>query len=50
MATSWSELVEGIRNAFSTDCVDVDEVNKLMRSYESHRNDWVSYEKFDPHR
>ena len=50
MAVSWSELVEGIRKAFSTECVDVNEVKKLMSSYESNRSDWVAYEKIDPHR
>ena len=50
MAVCWSELVEGIRKAFSTDRVDVNEVKRLMSSYESDRKDWMSYEKFDPHR
>ena len=50
MAVNWSELTEGIRKAFSTDYVDVNEVKKLMRSYESNRSDWVAYENIDPHR
>ena len=50
MSVSWSELVEGVRKAFSTDRVDVNEVKRLMSSYESDRKDWMSYEKFDPHR
>ena len=50
MAVSWSELVDGIRRAFSTDCVDVNEVKRLMSSYESNRSDWITYEKYDPHR
>ena len=50
MAVSWSELVDGVRKAFSTDRVDVNEVNRLMRSYESNRSDWIAYEKYDPHR
>lgn len=50
MAVSWSELVDGVRRAFSTDCVDVNEVKRLMSSYESNRSDWIAYEKYDPHR
>ena len=50
MSVTWKELVDGVRKAFSTDNVDVDELNRLMNSYESDRKDWVAYEKFDPHR
>ena len=51
MATvSWDELKAGVRDAFSSDSVDIDEVKRLMLGYRSHREDWGSYAKFDPHR
>ncbi len=46
---SWQELLDGIRDAFSTDRVDIDQVKKLMDSYQSQRTDWEQYALFDPH-
>ena len=47
---NWQELQEGIREAFSSDRVDVDRVKRLMNSYQSKRSDWEEYEHFDKHK
>lgn len=47
---SWEELKSGIRQAFSEDRVDVDQVKRLMSSYVSRRSDWEQYEHFDKHK
>lgn len=49
-ALSWPDLLSGIRQAFSTDKVDTDDVKLLLSSYESKREDWEPYAKFDAHR
>lgn len=49
-ALSWPDLLAGIRQAFSTDKVDTDNVKLLLSSYESKREDWEPYAKFDAHR
>ena len=35
---------------FKSDQVDVDAVKRLLSSYESKREDWQPYAKFDTHR
>ena len=47
---SWEELLSGIRDIFSTDNVDIDEVKQLMSSYRARPEDWQQYAKEDPHR
>ena len=47
---SWEALVAEIREAFSSDRVNIDEVKTLMNSYASNRSDWKKYEHFDRHR
>ena len=47
---SWEELIAGIREAFSTDRVDVDAVKLLMDSYKSDKSDWERFANFDPHK
>lgn len=46
---SWEDLKAGIREAFSTDCVNVDDVKRLMNSYQSTKSDWINSAHFDPH-
>ena len=48
--SSWQDLLAGIRQAFSTDKVDIDDVKLLLSSYKSKREDWEPYAKFDAHR
>ena len=48
--SSWQDLLAGIRQAFSTDKVDIDVVKLLLSSYKSKREDWEPYAKFDAHR
>ena len=47
---SWKELQEGIKEAFSSERVDVDKVKLLMGAYQSQRSDWEQYEHFDKHK
>ncbi len=47
---TWDKLKSGIEAAFSSDRVDVDEVQRLMSSYHSDQEDWGSFARFDPHR
>ena len=49
-SVSWEELLSGIREAFSSQNVDIDGVKQLMSSYHSRREDWQQYAKFDTHR
>ena len=46
---SWEALKGGIHKAFSSDCVDVDHMKKLMAAYTSNEKDWARVAKFDPH-
>lgn len=48
-SVSWEELLSGIREAFSSQRVDIDGVKQLMSSYHSRREDWQQFAKFDPH-
>lgn len=51
MATvGWEDLKSGIREAFSEDRVNVEQVKRLMTSYESKRSDWEQFEHFDKHK
>jgi len=49
-SVSWEALTRGIREAFSSDCVDVDHMKKLMAAYTSSERDWARFAKFDPHK
>lgn len=49
-SVSWEALTRGISEAFSSDCVDVDHMKKLMASYTSSEKDWAKFAKFDPHK
>ncbi|XP_011311897.1 cysteine dioxygenase type 1 [Fopius arisanus] len=44
------ELIQELHNAFDTDVVDIDYVQKLMSSYRSNPQDWKKYAKFDRYR
>lgn len=45
-----SELLGALHEVFSTDHVDIDEVQKLMASYKSNPVEWKKYAKFDRYR
>lgn len=47
---TWDELIKSLREAFSTNSVDVDHVNHLMSLYVSDTDDWKQYSNFDPHK
>lgn len=47
---SWEDLLSGVRESFSGDRVDVEQVKRLMGSYQSNRSDWQQYEHFDKHK
>lgn len=42
-----SELIGNLREIFTTDKVDVDEVRRVMESYKSNPEDWRMFAKFD---
>ena len=44
---SWEALTGGIGEAFSSDCVDVEHMKKLMAAYKSSKEDWEEFAKFD---
>ncbi len=48
-SVTWQELLDGVRESFSTEQVDVDRLRTLMNSYQSQRSDWEQYALFDPH-
>ena len=41
------QLVECLHDEFATDKVNIDEVRRLMESYESKRRDWSKYAFYD---
>lgn len=47
---TWESLLKGIREAFSEDRVNVDEVKRILNSYVSNRSDWKKYEHFNRHK
>ena len=49
-SVSWEALTRDIREAFSSDHVDVDHMKKLMAAYTSSERDWARFAKFDPHK
>ena len=49
-SVSWEALTRDIREAFSSDHVDVDHMKKLMAAYTSNERDWKRFAKFDPHK
>ncbi|XP_015109662.1 cysteine dioxygenase type 1 [Diachasma alloeum] len=44
------ELIQELHNAFNSDIVDIDNVQKLISSYRSNPHDWKKYAKFDRYR
>ncbi|XP_063977791.1 cysteine dioxygenase type 1 [Diachasmimorpha longicaudata] len=44
------ELIKELHNAFNTDIVDIDNVQKLLSLYRSNPHDWKKYAKFDRYR
>ncbi len=44
---TWDGLVQSLKEAFSTDVVDIDHVNRLMSLYVSDEKDWERYSNFD---
>lgn len=49
-AFNLDDLVGEIRQIFSDERVDVDEVKKLLRNYKSNPKDWQKFTKFEPTR
>lgn len=47
---SWQQLVARIRELFSIENVDVDEVKEAMAAYHTDQKDWGSIATFDAHR
>ena len=45
-----NELVMHLREIFSSDTVNVDYVNQLLKNYKSNPKDWRKYAKYDPHK
>lgn len=44
------DLIKTLHNIFESDCVNVQEVQDLMESYESKPQEWMKYAKFDQYR
>ena len=49
-SVSLKEVLRGLRDIFSENKVDVDEVKSLLRAYQSDPKDWQKYCTFDPSR
>lgn len=47
---SWEQLKARIRELFSSENVNVDEVKEAMAAYHSDSKDWEKIATFDPHR
>ncbi|XP_068617205.1 cysteine dioxygenase type 1 [Brachionichthys hirsutus] len=44
------ELIKFLHAVFENDCVNVEEVQSIMESYESKPQEWMKYAKFDQYR
>ena len=47
---SWQQLVARIRELFSSDDIDIDEVKEAMAAYHTDQKDWSTIATFDAHR
>lgn len=47
---SLDDLIKILHNIFESDCINVEEVQNIMESYESNPQDWIKYAKFDQYR
>lgn len=45
-----TDLIRELNNAFSSDCVNIELVGYLMKSYKGHPSDWKKFAKFDRYR
>lgn len=45
-----SDLIRELYSVFESDCVNIEWVNYLMKSYKPCRKDWKKYAKFDRYR
>lgn len=43
-------LIQTLHKIFESDCVNVEEVQSIMESYESKPEEWMKYAKFDQYR
>ena len=50
VSLSWEQLKARIRELFSSEDVNVDEVKEAMAAYHSDQRDWGTIATFDPHR
>lgn len=44
------DLIKTLHNIFESDCINVEEVQALMESYESKPQEWMKFAKFDQYR
>jgi hypothetical protein len=44
------KLLSGIRDIFEDDCINTEEVRRVLEEYKSDRNDWRQFAHFDPHK
>lgn len=44
------DLIKTLHNIFESDCINVQEVQDIMESYESKPQEWMNYAKFDQYR
>lgn len=44
------DLIQVLHQIFESDCINVEEVQNIMESYESNPQDWMKYSKFDKYR
>lgn len=44
------ELIKALHDIFESDCINVEEVQDVMESYESKPQEWMQYAKFDQYR
>lgn len=44
------DLIKILHSIFESDCINVEEVQNLMESYESNPQEWMKYAKFDQYR
>lgn len=44
------DLIKILHKIFESDCINVEEVQHIMESYESKSQEWMQYAKFDQYR
>lgn len=47
---SLEDLIKALQTIFESDCINVEEVQNVMESYESKPQEWAKYAKFDQYR